>query len=292
MGSPAHGAFPAAVGAGLGDALATTSSARAAAFPGPGAAQCGAEPAFPRGSGTVVPTSRPRGQRGARLAPAAKRFQSCEDAMLLHGAGAAQTWLPGDAGGAGGTRPLGAVGWDDGEREQGKDGAGGGLGEAPVPVRCGWQQEECGSVGASRPVPFSIGALIWQGDGSSCRGRLLYLERLWFGIERGADEAARAPELPPSLNVFSLQRVLLSALFSFLISSPAATSGQSCRRKARGFLPAYGTAWHSTAALLPQVPASPREHQATVPRGQAAPGRAGCKAAGLPPGWAMGPGPP
>lgn len=63
-------------------------------------------------------------------------------------------------------------------------------GAAHTPSRSGWQQEERGSIGASRPTPFSIGALISQGDGSSCRGRLLYLERLWFGIERGADEVA------------------------------------------------------------------------------------------------------
>lgn len=112
-------------------------------------------------------------------------------------------------------------------------------------------------------MPFSIWALILQGDGSSCRGRLLYLKRLWFGIERGADKAARAPELPPSFNVFSLQRVLLSALFSFLISSPASMEGQSCRRNAHGFLPARLPC--GTAALLPQVPASSCEHQATVP---------------------------
>lgn len=106
-------------------------------------------------------------------------------------------------------------------------------------VRRGWQQEERGSAG----VVYR--ALISPGDGSSCRARLLTLE-LWFGIERGADEAARAPELPPGCNVFSLQPVSLSPLFSFFISSPAATPGRSCRRKVRGFLP-RGSARHGSA---------------------------------------------
>lgn len=238
----------------MGDALATPSSARAEALPGPGAAPC-----FPWGSGTVVPPSRSHRRRRARLAPGGKRLWSCKEAMLPCGAGAAQTQLPGDLGVAGGTQPRGAAGWDDGERAQGKDAAGGSTGEAPAPVWCGWQQEERGSIGTSRPAPFSIGALISQGDGSSCRGRLLYLERLWFGIEHGADEAARAPEPPSSFNVFSLQRVLLSALFSFLISSPASMEGQ---RKARGFLPARPL--RGTAALLPQISASSGEHRATA----------------------------
>lgn len=40
----------------------------------------------------------------------------------------------------------------------------------------------CGSITTSHPVPFSIGAPISQGDGSSCRGQPCYLTGLWFGI--------------------------------------------------------------------------------------------------------------
>lgn len=53
-----------------------------------------------------------------------------------------------------------ALGWGDGDREQGKGVAGAEQGE----------QEECDSTGTSSPTTLSIGALIWQGDGSSCRG--------------------------------------------------------------------------------------------------------------------------
>lgn len=100
----------------------------------------------------------------------------------------------------------------------------------PEAVR-GKPTRRCGAAGSRKSVAASAPAapcrflsepLSRRGMGAAAGAQLLYLERLWFGIERGADEAARVPELPPSFNVFSLQRVLLSALFSFLISSPAA----------------------------------------------------------------------
>lgn len=207
--------------------------------PGTGAASWCAEPAFPHGkrhSGTHIPTTRAvQGPPSCPGSDAALVPQGHDDPVWGRSSPKA---APQGHGWCGRDPALGSCGvgrWRRGAGEGCSQGRARGAGGA----RQHRDQQHHDIVYRG---PYLAGG--WE----QLPELLLYLERLWFGIERGADEAARVPELPPSFNVFSLQWVLLSTLFSFLISLPASMEGQSCRRKARGFLPACRVAQPAPAS--------------------------------------------
>lgn len=79
MGSPVYGAFPAAVGASLGDALAAASSVKAEAFPGPGQPSAVPSPPFPRKAAQWYPHPDSAGSAG----PILPQEQSSSDSARM-----------------------------------------------------------------------------------------------------------------------------------------------------------------------------------------------------------------